>query len=1248
MLEVMREYKHLAAKKRAEGALSPELEGRFQELEVLVRSGREEAPGKDPGHVRGSRTQGSAASSGREAQKTPLVMPAASALPLPSGEVKTPFGIRGLFPKETKKRRRAMFMVAGGLLLMSILLPIAIGLPGELLQGVIIERLMLFGGLFWGLLYPGWMAFREYAARKSRAHIIEPDFEVSIPVVEPVILALSLLATFFWLAFAGGVMESLSIVVAYVLGFVLGNIGLGAAATEIVRPIATKIAHQRAYPQYLEGAATSLAKNNPRRARRLLERALNIVETREQREELYSRLENAALSEAEALRRRGHDKKADEVLENARKWRKQRASKSSKSQKNTSKQKVSIKPRSSKPVVVPTSLSAPTSKKAVSTQVVSRKPSGPKLLKLDGVTIGSLDRAPDDSSEVKTCRDRAKTLLSREQPREALEVLVEGGLAVPRDVAEAAAEEYIALGLLRSAFVIFKTLNQPKIPEFYKAAAVEWVRAEEALDPELGIALLDALVALDQLQAAARVACQAALAEDLNQEHRMLLADQAMKIFAQMGQGAPPELHEVRGDYLAAARAYEAEQRNDDVIRCYKLSADSLIAEGNQQKLLPLLSKLFHLEPQLEDEYLKPMVEHVLENKSSSPGAIKVLTSYRKRHRDDDKVGFRLFHIHMASGKPDDALKELEIVAEKVTGDPASIVSDYQKMVERFPDHFQARVGFCRMLIRAGKIGQAAQVAERLIALEYEAVSSERQKILYEVLQSLVEWGHPDNELRKELGLLELAMGQEQKGLNSLEDYVTEGGRDGKVLQQVDRILRPSLVTTAGGPNYQAYVKLATFYLYGGKPAGAIPCLEVLRGSAEYQAEAIILLGRAELLSSNPKQAVKVFFEAIDGRHVGDTPELHFELARAYESIGDPAKAKRIDQAIEQVTPGFAREYLERRPVFERSETSWMAAAKGSEPADTEIAPVLSDSTLDETPAAAEQQDPRKGLSEVLAPRYKLIRRLGSGGMGEVHLAEDLALGREVAVKVLRRSLATDLFIAKFKDEARIVAQLSHSGIVQVYDIGQEGEWSYIVMEYVRGPNLATLLSSSVPPPRSLVIEYIAQVADAMAYAHRRGVIHRDLKPANILVGVDGKVKVTDFGIARVLQGSKDEQTAFSAAGLQVGTVNYMAPEQIDHDLADARTDVYLLGTTLYYCLSKRYPFRGGAALKRKAVEEAPRISNYLPDVSLALDGWIAKCIARRPQERFQTMDEIADSLRALPDTSQSEDQTLLAAALPD
>jgi serine/threonine protein kinase len=203
---------------------------------------------------------------------------------------------------------------------------------------------------------------------------------------------------------------------------------------------------------------------------------------------------------------------------------------------------------------------------------------------------------------------------------------------------------------------------------------------------------------------------------------------------------------------------------------------------------------------------------------------------------------------------------------------------------------------------------------------------------------------------------------------------------------------------------------------------------------------------------------------------------------------------------------------------------------------------------------------------------------------------------------------------------------------VGIYDIGQDAGWSYIVMEYVRGPNLMTLLKASLPPTASEVIGYIAQVAEAMEYAHAQSVIHRDLKPANLLVTMDGSVKVTDFGIARILQGDGDQKTAFSAAGLQVGTVDYMAPEQISGGAIGPATDIYLLGTTLYFCLCRRFPFRGESPLARKLREEAPLLSTRLPSASPELDAALACSLARDPTQRYLSMSAFAQGLKSLPE----------------
>lgn len=660
--------------------------------------------------------------------------------------------------------------------------------------------------------------------------------------------------------------------------------------------------------------------------------------------------------------------------------------------------------------------------------------------------------------------------------------------------------------------------------------------------------------------------------------------------------------------------------------------------------VIPVLSKLFHLDPTLRDEHLSPLVDHVVETHATGPLAQRILTTWRNRHPEDQRVSFRLFHLLVAAERVDDALSELTRLASRQGSQPASLVEDFRRLVETFPEHFGAREGLVRTLTKAGRVQEAAEELSVLFDWGIESLSSANRHVLRNLVNSLREWGHVDREMDRFDGLLALSLGNETGALASLESYANAGGREPEALKILREALEAKLVNRDGGPDYPMHARLARFLFSAGRAEEARPYLEVLRASPTHADEALALLARIQLEGTEPQRALNLLATALDGRRPADAPELFFELARAYEALGDVERSRRVDEAIERARPGFSSEYAPLRPRVERADTALLSGS------DTDVNGVYyDDRTIDETalgiPVGARVQPPEKdsgNLSEALAPRYRLIRRLGSGGMGEVHLAEDLVLGREVAVKVLRRTLATDLFIAKFRDEARIVAQLSHPGIVGVFDIGQQGDWSYIVMEYVRGPNLATLVSASVPPPRSQILEYVATVSDAMAYAHRRGVVHRDLKPANILVGVDGVVKVTDFGIARVLAGERGEQTAFSAAGLQVGTINFMAPEQLLHDRADARTDIYLLATTLYYCLSKRYPFSGEAAQLRKTREEAPRLSTRVSGVSPELDQVVANAIARNPEDRPSSMLELAAALRAVPEAFMAEDKTEL------
>lgn len=269
-----------------------------------------------------------------------------------------------------------------------------------------------------------------------------------------------------------------------------------------------------------------------------------------------------------------------------------------------------------------------------------------------------------------------------------------------------------------------------------------------------------------------------------------------------------------------------------------------------------------------------------------------------------------------------------------------------------------------------------------------------------------------------------------------------------------------------------------------------------------------------------------------------------------------------------------------------------------------------------------------------LSDRYELGEILGFGGMSEVHLARDVRLHRDVAVKVLRADLARDpSFYLRFRREAQNAAALNHPSIVAVYDTGEAetptGPLPYIVMEYVDGVTLRDIVHSEGPLPPRRAIEIIADACQALNFSHQNGIIHRDVKPANIMISATNAVKVMDFGIARAIADSGNSVTQTAAV---IGTAQYLSPEQARGDTVDARSDVYSLGCVLYEILTGEPPFVGDSpvAVAYQHVREDPvPPSQRHEGISADLDAVVLKALAKNPDNRYQTAAEMrADLVR--------------------
>jgi serine/threonine-protein kinase len=272
-------------------------------------------------------------------------------------------------------------------------------------------------------------------------------------------------------------------------------------------------------------------------------------------------------------------------------------------------------------------------------------------------------------------------------------------------------------------------------------------------------------------------------------------------------------------------------------------------------------------------------------------------------------------------------------------------------------------------------------------------------------------------------------------------------------------------------------------------------------------------------------------------------------------------------------------------------------------------------------------------VGQTLSGRYRIEELLGQGGMSSVYKATDPNLRRTVAIKLIHPHLSSDPdFLRRFEDEAAMVGQLRHENIIQVYDFNHEGDVYYMVLEYLPGETLESRLkhlnemNQKMDPAEA--VKDIAQVCDAVQYAHDKGLIHRDIKPANIMLSVYGKAVLMDFGIARMVGGGQH-----TATGAVIGTAKYMSPEQITGEKIDGRSDIYSLGVTLFEAVSGKPPFEADSVMTLMMMhinDPVPDIHQLQPHVPEGLVLAIDKAMEKKPENRYQTAAEMAAALRGV------------------
>ena len=260
-----------------------------------------------------------------------------------------------------------------------------------------------------------------------------------------------------------------------------------------------------------------------------------------------------------------------------------------------------------------------------------------------------------------------------------------------------------------------------------------------------------------------------------------------------------------------------------------------------------------------------------------------------------------------------------------------------------------------------------------------------------------------------------------------------------------------------------------------------------------------------------------------------------------------------------------------------------------------------------------------------IADRYEIVGKIGAGGMSDVYKAKDHTLGRFVAIKVLKPEFSEDVnFVTKFRTEAQSAAGLEHPNIVNIYDVGSENGMHYIVMEYVEGITLKTYIEKKGQLSFKEAVSIAIQVGRGIEAAHNKHIVHRDIKPQNIIISTEGKVKVTDFGIARAA-------TSNTINSDVMGSVHYSSPEQARNGFVDGKSDIYSLGIVMYEMVTGRVPFDGDTTVAvaiQHLQEEMVVPSAYAPDLPISMEKIILKCTQKNPDRRYESMGDLLMDLK--------------------
>lgn len=568
------------------------------------------------------------------------------------------------------------------------------------------------------------------------------------------------------------------------------------------------------------------------------------------------------------------------------------------------------------------------------------------------------------------------------------------------------------------------------------------------------------------------------------------------------------------------------------------------------------------------------------------PESVSIYQKALKLAPDNEDVHLIMAYIYLTNNDTTNCIEELNIILKTKPQCTAKVVDKTLEFLNEFSDEVKLRWFLVSLLINANRLREAIEQLENIFENDPEQI-----KNIIKAFDMIIQKDPKNAFAYLNRGVMLKIQGDFLAAKKNLETAYEILPSNIDVQNELKELYEFLLEEK---DDNETRFKLGKLYYLTADYDKAIGCFQKTSQHFKWESESIKMLGKCFVGKGMLDLALQEFKKLVIDEEL---KSLFYDLAQKFEAKKDLVGAKTVYKIL------FAADinYKNVKAKFE------MLAGSTSDPITFEKTAILS------------------SLSEATKRRYELLEEVGRGAMGIVYKAKDKELDEIVALKILPDSLSNNPeAVSRFKSEARSARRLSHQHIVRIHDIGEELGRKYISMEFVDGIDLKKKIKNDGVPPLKQVIEWFRQIAEALSYAHSIGIIHRDIKPANMMITKDNKIKITDFGIAKITESGEA-----TIAGAILGTPIYMSPEQVQGIPVDNRADLYSFGIMMYEICSGHPPFTDNLAYQHLHSEPAP-----LPDsVPKPLQNIIMKCLKKKREDRWKTAEEITIHLNKLKDT---------------